>query len=134
MNITIQDKEYPLQWGMGAIEIYCDLTGYESIASLDRIFGVDEAGNIISDIEQQKAFRTFVFAAIKNGCEVYKKVCDVNYYQVSAAIDEMEQETANLIVESFRASKLNGRTVGEILETAANAVADSGQKKSEALA
>jgi hypothetical protein len=123
MNITIQDKEYPLQWGMGAIEIYCD----KMECDIDGLSLIDVAP---TERERLKAITTLIHAAVLNGSEVFGQPCNVTYRQLQAALDDMPQEDFREIMDDFTRSKFLGKTVMEhMLGTAPEE-----QKKSEALA
>lgn len=107
MEITVQGKSYPLQWGMGAIEIYCDMMDCD-IDGLSMV----ESG---SPLEMQKAISTLVFAAAKNGCEVKDVTFDLTMPKLKARLDEMEQEKFGEIMQDFTNSKYLGKTMLEHL-------------------
>ncbi len=102
MEITVQGKNYPLQWGMGAIEIYCDMLecGIEGLSMVD-------SG---TPLEMQKAISTLIFAAAKNGCDVYDIPFDLTMPKLKARLDEMEQEKFAEIMADFTNSKYLGKT------------------------
>ena len=106
MQITINDKAYSLQWGMGAIEIYCDSMNCD-IEGLDKVF--------ILNKDQPKAIVSLILAALKNAAELKDETLDVSYRQLQAWLDEADQEIFKEIMKDFKASKYFGRTIAEYL-------------------
>lgn len=106
MKLTINGKEYGLQWGLGAIEIYCDTMNCD-------IAGLDQA--IVSErlIDKLKAINTLTLAAIQNWCELKDIDFDLNYRSFQSWVSEQPQEIANQIIDDWKASKYLGKTIGE---------------------
>lgn len=104
MTLTINEKEYPLQWGMGFIEMFCDTLDCE-IADMDKAF--------FPGREQIKYLTTLVHCALKNGSGVenYFDDFEITYRQVQKFLDAAPQETVTLIIEDFKKSKYLGKTV-----------------------
>jgi len=108
MQITILNKEYPLQWGMGAIENYCDMMECD----IDGIAMIADRTDIIKN---QRAIAVLILSAVKNGCDVYDEVFDVSLPKLRVAIDEMPQEKLQGILNDFENSKFFGKTMLEHL-------------------
>lgn len=108
MNLKINDKDYPLHWGMGCIEMFCDTLSCE-ITDLDIAFNPGK--------EQIKYLTTLIHCAVKNGADVESVWDDfeVSYRQVQKAMDDLAPETYKAIIDDFLASKYFGKTVGEHL-------------------
>ncbi len=106
MKLTINGIEYGLQWGMGAIEIYCDKMNCD-------IGGLDAA--IMSDrvIDKLKAINTLTLAAIQNWCELNDVDFNLNYREFQNWISDQPQDTGNKIIEDWKATKFMGRTIAE---------------------
>ena len=119
MNITINGNEYQLQWGMGAIELYCEKMDCD-------IDGLSLIDNAPSQKESAKAIVTLVLSAIQNGCELAGNPFAVTYRQLQAAFDEMPQDEFKLILDDFTKSKYLGKT---ILEHLSASVVESDKKK-----
>lgn len=108
MQITINDNEYPLQWGMGALEIYCDIMGCD----LDGLGMVDDASQ---PLQMQKAIVTLIFASIKNGCDVNDQPCLLTSAKLRVYLDELPQDKFKAIMDDFTNSKYLGKTLREHL-------------------
>lgn len=106
MKLTINDKEYGLQWGMGAIEIYCDSMNCD-------IEGIDMVTT--QGRNQPKAIVTLILAALQNYAELNNEPFNINYRQLQFWLSEAKQETFKEIMEDFKASKYFGRTIAEYL-------------------
>lgn len=108
MNLTINEKEYPLQWGMGAIEMFCDTLDCE-------ITDIDKA--LFPGKEQIKYLTTLIHCALKNGAEkesVYDDF-EISYRQLQKFLDEAPQETMTDIINDFKKSKYFGKTIANYL-------------------
>lgn len=108
MNIIVNSKEYPLQWGMGALEIYCDLMDCD----LDGLAMIEDKSK---PLLMQKAIQALIFAAVKNGCEVNEQECDLSLPKLRVALDDMEQSSFQGIMDDFINSKYLGKTLREHL-------------------
>lgn len=106
MKLTINGKEYGLQWGMGAIEIYCDTMNCD-------IDGLDKALIAERTIDKQKALNTLVLAAIQNWCELNDIDFNLNYRTFQNWLSEQPQNTADSIINDWKASTIYGKTIGE---------------------
>ena len=118
MNITIskansEPKEYPLQWGFGCIEKYCDLMGCADIEGLNMIMGMDEYMIPIPKRITRKAIVSLIYAAILNGCDLADVPCDLEYKHVSAHLDDVDQSVYEGYISDFNQSKLSGKTIQE---------------------
>lgn len=106
--MKIKDKDYPLQFGMGCIEMFCD--------TLD--CGIEDLEKAINPGRDQiKYFTTLVHCALKNGSDVESIYDDfeVSYREVQKAIDDMNPEDLKAIGDAFMASRYFGKTMAEHL-------------------
>src|SRR5258708_7800241 len=106
MKLTINGKEYGLQWGLGAIELYldkmdCDLTGLELITTLNKY--------------QPKAILTLVLSALQNYADIHNTPMDVTYSQLQVWTDDVPQKDFDAIIDDWKASKYFGKTIAEHL-------------------
>jgi hypothetical protein len=108
MQITINEVEYPLQWGMGALEIYCDLMECD----LDGLGMVEDR---TKPLQMQKAISTLVYAGIKNGCEVNDIDCQLTMAKLRVYLDDAPQEQFEAIMKDFADSKYLGKTIRQHL-------------------
>lgn len=122
MRITVNNNDYLLQWGMGAILQYCDDMDCD-LEGLDWVMS--------NSVQGQKALLCLVMAAIKNGCKFEGKTCDINESHLMAAVDEMPQEQWDGILNDFVDSKYQGKTIRERLYGAIPAAEEpeKGKKK-----
>lgn len=122
MRITVNNNDYLLQWGMGAILQYCDDMGCD----LDGLSLVEQPGK-----EGQKALFCLIMAAIKFGCKYENKVCEINEAQLMVAINDMDQESFQDILNDFIDSKYNGKTIREHLYGNVQVEPEGGKKKTK---
>lgn len=108
MKLEINGKEYPLQWGMGALEMFCDALDCE-------IDDIDKALNPGKD--QNKYLTTLILSALKNGAdaESYYEEVGVSYRQLQRFLDEAPSSTLPEIMEDFKRSKYFGKTIASYL-------------------
>lgn len=106
MKLTINNKNYGLQWGLGAIEIYCDSVGCD-ISDLDQHITADRV------IDRLKAINNLSLAAMQNWCNLEKIDFDLTYSEFQSWLSDQPQDTANNIIEDWKASKHFGKTIGE---------------------
>lgn len=106
MQITINDKKYHLNWGLGAIEIYCDTLDCD-------IDGLSYLGDNTNLVRKSKAITTLFLAGVQNACELGNKDFDVTYRQMQNWISEAEQKTFDSVFEDFMKSRYFGKTVSE---------------------
>lgn len=104
MKLDINGKEYPLQWGMGALEMFCDALDCE-------ISGLDKA--LMPGKDQNRYLTTLILAAVKNGAEAesYNEDVGVSYRQLQHFLDEAPDNTLRDILEDFKRSKYFGKTI-----------------------
>lgn len=106
MKININGNEYGLCWGIGAIEIYCDTMNCD-------IDGLDKAVISEKEIEKLKAINILVLSAIQNWCELNDVEFDLTYRKFQQWLSDAPQQTANSIMNDWKASKYMGKTIGE---------------------
>ena len=108
MQIIINDKEYPLHWGMGALEIYCDIMECD----LDGLGMIDDQAK---PLQMQKAIVTLIYAGIKNGCEVNEVPFDLSMPKLRVYLDDLAQDKFKAIMDDFADSKYLGKTLRQHL-------------------
>lgn len=108
MKLKIKGKEYQLEWGMRAIEIYCDNMDCD-IDDIDTHLGSNKL------IDQMRAINNLTLAAIQNGCEnsLPKIDFDVTYNDFLSFLDNNPQDTSTKIIEDWKKSYFFGKTVAE---------------------
>jgi len=108
MNLEIKGNKYPLVWGMGAIEEYCDMLDCD-ITDIDAHLTSDKV------ITKIKAMNSLTFCALKNGCENnYPKIdFDITMHDLRVWLDVQPQEIANSIIEDWKKSYYFGKTIAE---------------------
>lgn len=114
MNLKINDKEYPLQFGLGAVELYCDIMDCD-IDDIDTHIGSPRM------IQQLKAINTLTLCALKNGCKTaqprldfpFDKDFDVAYSQFQNWLDVQPQTTAKDIIAEWKDSSTLGIKVSD---------------------
>jgi hypothetical protein len=108
MNLEINGKKYPLEWGMGAIEAYCDMLDCD-ITDIDI--------HLMSDklITKIKAMNNLTLCAIKNGCENSepKVDFDINYHSLQVWMERQPQYVADAIITDWKKSYYFGKTIAE---------------------
>lgn len=120
MTITINDKEYLLQWGMGALEIYCDTMECD----LDGLSMIEDT---TKPLQAQKALVALISAALKNGCDYRGEAYTLPPAQLKVYLDEAPQEKFTEIMDDFANSRYLGKTVREHLYAGLNV--DNSKKK-----
>lgn len=108
MTIKINGKEYGLQWGLGAIELYCDQMNCD-VDDLELAIGSPKS------IDRTKAICLLTTCAIQNWCELNGVTFDITYRKFQDWLTEQPQETANNIIEDWKKSMYFGKTIGEHL-------------------
>lgn len=106
MQIKINDKEYGFEWGLGAIEIFCDNNNCD-------VSDIDAKITSERQIEQQRAINGLFLAAIQNWCELNWEDFDLTYRQLQVAISVMPQKRYNEIIADWKRSQYYGRTIAE---------------------
>jgi len=106
MKLKIEGTEYGLQWGMGAIEIYCDRMGCD-------VDGLDKAIFSDKEIEKQKAITTLILAAIQNYCELHEIEFNLSYRKLQQYLSDAPQNTFNEIINDWKKTMYLGKTIGE---------------------
>lgn len=124
MKLEIKGKSYPLIWGMGCLEIFCDAMSCD-------LEDIDKALNPNRD--QNKYLINLILAALKNGSEVESAYdnFEVSYRDMQRFLDDAPDTTLSKILEDFKASKYLGKTIAEYLfdEVAEVDPAVKGKKK-----
>ena len=124
MILTVKSKSYPLVWGMGAFEIFCDAMSCD-------LEDIDKALN--PNREQNRYLVNLILAAMKNGAELESayEPFDVSYKELQLFLDNAPDTTLPEIMVDFKASKYLGKTIAEYLydEVAETDVKDKGKKK-----
>lgn len=109
MKLTINDKEYPLQFGIGAIEIYCDKMDCD-------IEDVDIHIASPKMIQQLKAINTLALCALQNGCEIEGIDFKLTYREFQKWLDTQDQSMAKTIIDEWKKSSTLGVKVSEFYE------------------
>lgn len=130
MKLTINGKKYELEWGLGAIEIYCDIMDCD-ISDIDIHLASPKL------IQQIKAINTLTLAAIQNGCESTTPKIDFDLTAVDFRrwLETQPQSVGTEIIEDWKKSYYFGKTVaehffGEIHEEAKNPVVNKKKRPS----
>ena len=126
MKIKINDKEYGLHWGLGAIRIFCDLMGCEYEQGMDMILGAGDY-NIL---QRTKAVSTMVLAAVQNYANIYNTEADVTFPQVEAYRDDTPPEKFKLISDDFMNANILGKTYRSYLGLSEEPADTKSKKKS----
>lgn len=113
MKVTINENEYGLQWGLGALEIYQEAME----DSLGVSLGIEEALDlaVMKNRDQMKALVQLALAGMRNYAEVNDLPFDLNYRKVQAWASEAEQKEWDAVIEDFTKSRFFGRTIAEAL-------------------
>jgi hypothetical protein len=113
MKVTINENEYGLQWGLGALEIYQEAME----ASLGVSLGMEEALDlaVMKNRDQTKALVNLALAGMRNYAEVNDLSFDLTYRKLQAWASEAEQKEWDAVIEDFTKSKFFGRTISEVL-------------------
>lgn len=108
MKLKIKGKEYQLEWGMRAIEIYCDKMDCD-------IDDIDIHLASTKLIDQMRAINNLTLAAIQNGCENSspKVEFDVSYNDYLSFLDNNPEDTSTKIIEDWKQSYFFGKKVAE---------------------
>lgn len=109
MKLEIKGKEYQLEWGMRAIEIYCDQMDCD-------IDDIDDHLASTRLIDKMRAINKLTLAAIQNGCENSnpKIDFDVTYNDLLSFLDKNPQgTTTDDIISDWKQSYFFGKTVAE---------------------
>lgn len=101
MKFNIGGKERGVQFGMGAIQIYCDEMDCD----------VEGLNHITGGKRQFKAIASIVFGGLSNHCNLNDELIDFNPNTVSSWIDEMSQEDYNSLMGHFKNSKVFGKSI-----------------------
>lgn len=119
LKIKFGGKVRGFQFGLGAVEIYCDMMGCDMI-------GLDMIATVCP--EQPKAITSIVYAGLLNYAELNDQEIDFSYRKVQHWLDEAEDSTFAKIMEAFSASKMFGKTLSEHF---GGGEAEEGEKKEE---
>lgn len=122
---NIGGKKRPIQFGLGAISAFCDLSGGD-IELIDEIF-------TSTGIRQLELVRNIVYAGLLNACEIgvkgVKIDVDFNPALVQLWIDDMDQDELTKILSDFKDSKLMGKTIASYYEVQQEEETDSSESK-----
>ncbi len=115
MLLTINDKQYGLEWGMLAFENLED--------KLDKS-GAEIIGVIIDEISRgrDRTLRMLAYEAIKLWCRKEGVVCDLSEYDFANWLDREVQGSENVkyISDSFNASWYQGKQINAWIEDIIN--------------
>lgn len=103
MKFNIGGKERGVQFGMGAIQIYCDEMDCD-VEGLDHI--LNPKGKRLFE-----AIGKIIFAGLSNYCNLNDEIIDFDVHKVQSWIDELPQEDYNSIMEHFKLSKIFGKSI-----------------------
>lgn len=108
MNLEINGKSYPLEWGMGSIEAYCDMLDCD-VTDLDSNL---KSSKIITKV---KAMTDLAFCALQNGCETSRPKIDfdLDYNDFRFWRDRMSQVDSDKLLEDWKKSYFFGKTIAE---------------------
>jgi hypothetical protein len=127
MKIKINDKEYGLNWGFGAIRIACDLLDCDYEKMIEMVLGVGD----YKVLERSKAISTFILAAIQNYANINNTDSDVSFYQVEAWRDTLEPGDQIKLNEDILKSHIMGKTYGSYLGISTDATASKKKSRSQ---
>lgn len=113
MKVTISEKEYGLQWGLGAIEIYTEAMEIATGTSLGMEEALDLA--IMKNKDQFKALINLALAGFQNYAEINDLSFDLNYRKLQAWVSDADQAEWDAVIDDFKKSRFLGRTVEEAL-------------------
>lgn len=132
MKVTINENEYGLQWGLGAIEIYTEAMERATGLSLGMEEALDLA--IMKNKDQFKALINLALAGFQNYAEVNELFFDLTYRKVQAWVSDAPQEEWDAVIDDFKKSKFLGRSIEEALGMAPVAEGAGKPKKKSNLA
>ncbi len=92
IKIELGGKERGLQFGMGALKIYCKAMGTD-VDGLDLIFKPGP--------RRLEAISNLVYAAMCNYCNIKEEDIDFNMAQMELWLDEAPQEIATKVIDAF---------------------------------
>lgn len=112
MKIKVNGKERGLHWGMGALRLYCEETGYSFEKGIEIVCGFGDTGIL----ERTKAVCIMLLSAIRNYGNIHNEDTeDVTFFHIEAFRDETSQPEFQKIMDDFTNSMLNGKTIAETL-------------------
>src|SRR5690606_25777685 len=115
MVLTINGKDFPLHWGLGALEMFCDAMECDLNEGLDIALNVSVAK--VKGQDQHKYIVNLILAAIKNGADAehFSDDVGVSYRQLQKFLDDAPANTLSDILDDFAKSRIFGRTIAEYL-------------------
>lgn len=122
MNLKINGKTYPLEWGTLAYEIYCDKLDCD-LADMNNHLATEKI------IDRTRAITNLTLAAIENGCDSNSVEFDLTYRDLVKWMDMQPQEIAHAIVEDWKKSYYFGKTVAEYFFGETEVAVDSNTNK-----
>lgn len=117
-SLKYKNQNYPLQWGLGAVEIYGELMG-GGIEQLDLL--------LMPNNRNTKAIVSMIFAGAKNYAETEDLEFDLTYRKVQAALDSSHGNSVTEIIDDFLRSKYIDQTWLEMLGV--EPISSNGEKK-----
>jgi hypothetical protein len=102
MRLKINDKEWKLVWGLGALENLCNELG----------IGLQDVDMAILNNETI-VLNKLTYCALQNGAEIDDLELDFNYKKFTQFIDNADESVGREIMNDFMKSKLLGKTMEE---------------------
>lgn len=107
MKINLNDKEYGLHWGFGAIRIFCDAMECEYEAGMDMILGAGD----YTILKRTKAVSMMVFAAIQNYANINDTdISGLTFSKIEAYRDDTPQNEFKKVMDDFMGANILGNT------------------------
>lgn len=108
MILKIKDKDYPLQWGMGCMEMFCDAMDCD-LEGLEKVISPGK--------DQIKYLTTLILSALKNGSDIETIYDDfeIKYKDLQKAMDDWDLELYKAVIDDFKKSRYMGKTMAEHL-------------------
>lgn len=111
MKINLNGNEYGLHWGMGAIRIVCEKTGFTVEKVIELVAGIGDHPTM----QRNLTTCDFLIAAIRNYNAINGTTGEPTFEQVEQFNDEATPEIADPIMKDWISSMLRGRTVAEMI-------------------
>lgn len=126
MKISINDKEYGLHWGFGAIRLFCDKMECEYEPAMDMILG----GGDYTILQRTKALSTMILCAIENYANIHNTDADVTFQQVEAFRDDTPKAEFQKVLDNFMDANIMGSTYRAYLGISTEPATTASKKKS----
>lgn len=124
MKINIGGQERGLQFGFGAVEIYCETMDCD-------LKGLDYIGTECK--EQPRAIGTIIYAALVNYADLNDELVDFSVRKVQLWLDELPQAGFEAIMEDFRKSKFLGKAIEQHFADSIDVEDDTTKSKKKSL-